>query len=270
MRIGRKCVRADTVGRSGIDASADEFAETMGYSSRRYASQAEFLRFHSGVTTVELNGVLRELLDRSRSILSIGSGEGEHELPFALEGYNILATDIVDSASQTTRLFPALRFQVLDAFTLPGGSRWEDLLVTGIDCYFDDERFDQLLGRFRETLSPGGRLIFVLRYRDNLATRIIDAGQPVLCWVACVLGKLRLTSKRWQMKQHGYRRSESEIIAAAKRHGFRLGRLRHAGFGVELTRWYVDRLLPPVFSLVRAVDRRLNVLNNAVVFEFLV
>ena len=102
MRIAWKCVPAEQAqGRDHIDATPAEFAATMGYDRRRYQSPSEFFAFHSGPWIHELHAALAEMLDRHRSVLSIGSGECEHEVPFVLEGYDILASDVVDSGARS-------------------------------------------------------------------------------------------------------------------------------------------------------------------------
>src|SRR4051812_32071823 len=269
MRIASKCVAASDRQSHAVDATADDFARTMGYGSRRYATVEEFRASHSSSWELELHEVLRELLVRNRSVLSIGSGECEHEIPFVLDGYDILSSDVTASAAESQRLFPALRFQQFDALNPGPIGRFDDVLVGGLDFYYADGDFTRLLGNIREILRPGGRLLFTLRYRDNAATWAIDRiGIPMSCAARRVLAAVRRTGRRWMLKPHGYRRSIADVVAAAARHGYRPGRIRHAGFGVELTRVHVD-WVPPIYAVLRALDRRIHVFNNAVVFEFL-
>jgi SAM-dependent methyltransferase len=187
-----------------------------------------------------------------------------------LDGYDILATDLVDSASRTVGLFPSLRFERFDVLNPRPMGRFDDVLITGLDFYFDDETFSRALANVRTLLRPGGRLLFALRYRDNAVTWLIDTiGIPAACTMLKLAAGVGVSRRRWTLKDHGYRRSVDEVRAMAARHGFKLGRLLHAGFGVELTRVHVDRLAPPAYAALRALDRRLHMFNNAVVFEFL-
>lgn len=269
MRMASKCLAAAGAVSGQMDATPSEFAQTMGYGSRTYESPAQFLELHARDWVRELHDVFRELLDRRRTVLSIGSGECEHEIPFVLDGYDILSTDVVPSAAESQRLFPSLRFELFDALNPTPIGLFDDVLVAGIDFYFVDREFSRLLGNIRALLKPGGRLLFTLRYRDNLATWLIDrVGIPASCLLLRLVAAARGTGMRWVMKPHGYRRSLREIVDSAARHGFRLGRIRHAGFAVELTRVHLDRF-PALYRLARAADRRLHVFNNAVVFEFL-
>jgi SAM-dependent methyltransferase len=269
MRIASKCVAALNGQPRAIDATPDDFARSMGYACRRYATVEEFRASHSSSWELELHTVLRELLVRNRSVLSIGSGECEHEIPFVLDGYDILSTDVTVSAAESQRLFPALRFQQFDALAPTPIGRFDDVLVGGLDFYFADSDFTRLLGNIRALLRPGGRLLFTLRYRDNAATWLIDRiGIPLSCALRRIFTAVHRSGSNWVLKPHGYRRSIAEVVAAAARHGFRPGRIRHAGFGIELTRVHIDRV-PPVYAVLCALDRRIHVFNNAVVFEFL-
>jgi SAM-dependent methyltransferase len=269
MRLASKCLATTGTVAGHVDRTVDDFARTMGYGSRTYESPAHFLQAHAQEWVRELHQVFRELLDPKRAVLSIGAGECEHEIPFVLEGYDILSTDVVASAAESQRLFPSLRFELFDALNPTPIGRFDDVLVGGLDFYFPDREFSRLLANLRELLRPGGRLLFTLRYRDNVATWMIDRlGIPFFCALQRVVAAARRTGARWALKPHGYRRSTREIVSAAARHGFRLGRVRHAGFGVELTRVHLNRI-PPLYHLARAVDKRIHVFNNAVVFEFL-
>jgi SAM-dependent methyltransferase len=271
MRAGWKCVTAgDGSQRGDVDATPAEFSDTMGYGTRHYDSASGFIAFHSGAWVWELHQALAELLDRSRSVLSIGSGECEHEVPFVLEGYDIVASDVVESATDTCRLFPLLRFQLFDVLKPQPIGTFHDVLITGVDFYFQDDDFALLIANVRTLLRPGGRFLFTLRYRDNLGTWLIDrVGVPAICVLGRVASLVGMTERRFAIKRHGYRRSIREVIRAAEQQGFRLGRIRHAGFGVELTRIYLDRMAPPLYAVLRSIDRRLHLLNNAVIFEFL-
>jgi SAM-dependent methyltransferase len=268
--MGSKCVPVAAAASQDVDRTPNEFARSMGYGERRYASQAEFFRVHGAAWIAELHDALEELLDRERAVLSIGSGECEHEIPFVQEGYDVVASDLVDSSAETRRLFPELRFEQLDVLRPIRLGPFDDVLMTGLEFYFSDEELSQILENVRGVLRPHGRLIFVLRYRDNFATSLIDGvGIPVSCAMLKVASAIGLIHTRWQMKRHGYRRSVREIADIAARHRFRIGRVRHAGFGVELMRLYLHSVAPPIYALARALDRRAHILNNAVVFEFL-
>ncbi len=257
--------------RSWVDSNVEEFAESIAYGQKKFRDQEEFLQAFRSDWFIELNQVLREILSPDRSILSLGSGLGEHEVPFFLDGYDITASDVVDWAfCETVSSFPGFRAIHFDVFNPDLDTQYDDVLITGLDFYFESEQAQLIFENTRKLLKRNGRLIFTLRYHDNLATWFIDV--VFLPFLA------RLRNEKWRLqggdlelrkKHHGYRRSRSEIIAMANAAGYQLGRVRHAGFGVELTRIGLHSKVPLLYQFVRRLDRRICVLNNATVFEFL-
>jgi len=261
MRRGYKYVEvADDGGaRTSVDSSPDEFAETMGYGRATYASREEFLAAHDERWIIELHEVLAELLEPGRTILSIGSGAGEHEARLVEAGYDVVATDLVPGALEDARrLFPGLRTAQFDVFRDEPPVAPDDVLVTGLDFYFDDADTRRLFTRLRELVPIGGRLVFALRYRENPGTWAIDR----VCSPALAALR-RARGARLARKAHGFRRTERQITAFATAAGFRAARVRRAGFGVELTR------LGIVSERAAQLDRRLGLFTAATVFEFL-
>lgn len=254
MRVGHKYV-ADV--HSGIDHDVAQHAATMAYRPGRYASPEEFLVAHDQRWVHELHEALVELLDPARPVFGLGSGEGEHEVLLHRAGYEVTATDVVPGVlDDAARLFPGLRTLTLDAFGDWSVEPGSDVVATGMEFYFDDERLSRLMEIVRDRLGPGGRLILVLRYRDSRVTGLIDrVGVPLMARIR------RARGERLVRKEHGYRRSVHEVQALAGAAGFRAGRVRYAAFGMEF-----ERLLPAPRVLV-AADRRLHVLNSATVLE---
>ena len=254
MRLGYKYVEA---GHAHVDGRAEEFVTTMGYGTR-YRTAEEFLAAHDQRWVRELHQVLVELLDPGRVVLGIGSGEGEHEVLLHRAGYRVIASDLVPGVlDDTARLFEGLPTMQFDVFA-PTDVECDDVLITGLDFYLDDPEAARMLRSVRGLLGASGRLILTLRYRDNAATWAID--RLALPAVAALQRRRGATLER---KQHGFRRSPREVAALARAAGFTVGRVRHAAFGMEIVRFAA----PPSWLL--AVDRRLHVLNSAVVFELL-
>lgn len=110
-------------------------------------------------------------------------------------------------------------------------------------------------------------MLFVLRYQDNPVTWVIDR-VLLPAWALFRSTRYRIAGSRMKvvMRDHGYRRSRREVHQAAERAGWRVGRVLHAGAGMELSRLPVPAL---VVSAGRRVDRRLHVFENAVVYELL-
>jgi SAM-dependent methyltransferase len=268
-RLAHTYVAVDDEGpaRTTLDVTPVDFAETMRYRTDKFETEDDFLAYCKGGWRPEVHEALARVLRRERSILSIGSGLGEHEVPFARAGYDITASEIVPGAlQQAARFFPELKTRFLDVLDPDLSVRYDDVLVASLDYVLDDEQLERLLLNVKLLLRPRGRLIFVQRYNDNLATWAIDeVFQPL--WA------------RWQRarrpwlglvrKQHGYRRTRREIETMANRLGYRLGRVEHAGFGAELQRIGIDLKLPRAYAVVRRLDRLVHVFNVATLFEFL-
>ena len=156
-----------------------------------------------------------------------------------------------------------MRFDVLD----PDRSRrYDDVLAAAMESVFDDDQLRRVLENLRSLLEPGGPLIIGLRYHDNLATRVIDTG--ALLPLVALVGRLK-RGPRLQRREHGFRRRRRELVALAESCGFTLGRVRHAGFALELTRLGLQQRAPRLFERIRRADRRWRVFNNVTVFEFL-
>ena len=257
MRVGHKYVESGAE-HCGIDHDAVAFSATMGYAPRRFESRQAFLEAHDARWVRELHTALADVLSPDRTVLSLGSGEGEHEVLLHEAGYDVIASDVVPGVlDEAARLFPHLRTLTLDAFD-PWPVTCTDVLATGMEFYFDDAGLLELLNTVHERIGPAGRFVLVLRYRDNPMTEIIDrVGLPLVAAVQRRRG-MHLTRKA-----HGHRRSIAEVRALAEQAGFRVGRVRYAAFAMEF-----ERLLPAPKPLI-ALDRRLHVLNSATVLELL-
>lgn len=272
MRLAHDYVVArDDAVRDTLDRSPEEFRERMGYVAGRFGTREELLAEGGADWALELHAVLRELLDPLRLTLSVGSGYAEHEARLATAGYRIVASDIVEEGLvDAARLFPELetrRFDVLD----PGpGERFDDVLIASLDYALDDAQLERALGNVRRLLAPGGRLILVQRYRDTLGTRLIDRVLwPALALAMRAKARAARSGVRIVRREHGFRRTREELRALAVRAGFRVGRVRYAGFAVELTRIDVHRRAPAVYRLVRRLDRRMRTFNIATVLELI-
>ena len=268
MRVGYDYV--PTGEREALDRTADDFAKTMGYANAASETRESLLARTREQWVRELHEALAELLEPGRSVLSVGSGLGEHELPFHIAGYDVTASDIYDGALEpAAQHFPGFKTRRFDLLEPDTSIRYHDVVITSLDYALDDAQLRRALQNARRVLLPGGRLVFVQRYNDNLATKVIDRLLVPLMARAVQL-KARLTKRGTGLvrRQHGYRRSRSEIVALAESSGYRVGRVAYAAFAMELARVGLQAV-PPLFALMRRADRRLHVFNSATVFELI-
>jgi SAM-dependent methyltransferase len=256
------------------DSSLEQFEETMHYAAdaRRLTSRQAFHeRFAAETWINELHAVLRSLLQPGRRTLGLGSGFGEHELRFALLGYDITASDVVmEPLAHTASLFPEFKYRRVDIFEPAPAGEWDDVLISGMDSYFDDAAAQKLFERAAALLrGPGpGRLIFVLRYKSNLATWLIDQMLTLRASLLNARHRYARRGPRWVRQAHGFRRSEGDILRLARRAGFTPKRIAHAGFGFELTRLaFLARLDELLGGALTRADRRLHLLNNCTIIE---
>lgn len=265
-------VRSNGAVRQAIEISPQEFLESLHYGQERFASQEDFLmRCCQQDWIREMNDVLKTWLPHNGTILSIGSGLGEHELLLFRMGFNVTASDFVKgSCDEAMRLFPGFRAIWFDILN-PGDRNQYDtvLMLGGMDQYFDDTQLERILQNTKRLLKPRGRLVFAIRHHDNLCTRVIDyVFGPLVAKTQNLKYRLQGRTDRWRKKLHAYARSRKEVIRIAERVGFRLARIGYAGFGVEWTRLAVDVYLTRIYRLLRSIDRRLHCCTNVTLFEF--
>jgi SAM-dependent methyltransferase len=257
--------------RDTLDHDAAEFSERMDYAPGRFATREQLLAAAGDDWARELHAVLRELLVPTRRTLSIGSGLCEHEATLVVAGYLMVASDIAEDAMvDAARLFPELETRYFNVLAPDPGERWDDVLIASLDYAFDDAQLERSLRNVRGILAPGGRLVFVHRYQDTLGTRMIDrALSPALAGAMRAKARVTGSGLRIVRREHGFRRTRGEMRALARRSGFRVGRVRSAGFAVELTRIDVHRRAPALYRLARRVDRRIKTFNIATVLELI-
>jgi SAM-dependent methyltransferase len=216
----------------------------------------------------ELHDVYRRFLDPETRTLGIGSGYGEHELLLWQAGYDIVASDVLDKPLQhTASSTPGFQWQIVDIFD-EQDEQWTQILVCGLDCYFDDEQTKLLFARLAALLAPGGRLVFTLRYRDTIATRIIDALSVAIAVARRLKWRAQRRNLMLRRKQHGYRRSEREIVEFAERVGLRVFDVEHAAYAMELSRLGVVPNAERAYEIARRLDQRVGWFASATVFHF--
>ena len=277
MRIGSKYLLIDKevanqVARK-IDSGKGEFSQTMGYSDNAFPDEAAFrMQFCSASWIIELHQALCGLLHQGDKVLGVGSGYGEHEYLLFRKGYDITASDIEEAPLKAINsVCPELKTKVFDVFTDTVDIPYNVVLATGMDCYFKDDQFVQILSNFKKILlgKTNRRVIFCLRYNDNFVTKCIDfVVLPVEAYLKKLYFLLKGQKKTVVKKEHGFRRSRKEIKELAAYSGWDIGVVSYAGFGVELSRSVIFSHIPFLLQLVASVDKKVCLFNNVTIFEF--
>lgn len=255
-----------------IDHEVAEFAQTMDYHDIHDITQDEFLkRYCSEKWVSELHRAYERGLSKERLTIGIGSGYGEHELLLHLKGYPILASDIIpDLSNKLSTLFPEFRGLTIDIFTndiheivkkVNNYSGMDfDLLVTGLDFYFDSNTTQVLFNKLAQNLAKGAFLVFTLRYPASTSRRIVEfflySEAQFNHWVR---------RKGIIQKHHGYRKSVKEIIAFADSAGFRVLSIEPVMLGCECSR---NRILGLFQGVCILIDGLIPLFNCAYVLKF--
>ncbi len=194
------------------------------------------------------NNFIQSHLDKKAKILSLASGRCAAELYLLEKGYDIVCSDlkelkIHDDAKQ---LIPSFRFSPLDILKPSLHGKYDAVTAFSLIYLFDKDDLNLFFENVSNSLSMGGNLIldpggasdsrttlfmdeFILKY-ETLMKRII----------LFVFGKPSASV----VKHHGFRRSDQEIIVAAKEAGFELVATEYDDFFTELRRsWILQCLL---------------------------
>lgn len=277
MRIGHDylLVERGQPAETSIARTRDEFVRDNAYQNAgELTSREVFLRSsrYFARWVREAHEVYEAILRDAGRILSIGSGVGEHDVLLHLSGIDVISTDLLPGVSSPTQLlFPEMRFGTLDALdeNAYGFFDFDSILVTGLDYALDEQTLHRFFDICRRSLSRSStaapRLVFTIRYRDNLLTRLIDdIVLPLEAHIRC-----RVTGSKYRVvrKQHGYRRSIRQVLRIAHEHGFAARSIRYAGFGVEYERSAIFRRLPGFLWVARHFDRLLHIGCNCAILE---
>lgn len=226
--------------------------------------------FFSQAWIKELNDALCHQLDSSDRVFGIASGLGEHEALLNLRGIPASASDVLPSVvSAAQELWPEMEVVRLDALdseeVVAASEDFSVLLCSGLDPVLDSTDFMKMLGTFRcfLSVSQDRRVLFVLRFRDNLLTRAIDFFfLPLDRFLANTFWRIRGSPTRLVGTVHGFRRSVKEVLATFGEAGLHLSaNPAYAGYGIEVRRSVVLSRLP-LFGFLQ----RLRSSCNCVVF----
>lgn len=227
-------------------------------------------------STRSIVAFLRANLARSDHVISVGGGNGEHEVHLIVAGYDILVTDVsAEALAVLATKFPEAKTRIVDILRTDFASAYPDLVgafdavfVPSLFYYMDATDTLRAIHNMDLLVRPGGRLLLNLRERDSAITRFIDDRllaweQPLLRW-----NRLRKTGTGHYTYRvaAGYRRSLAEfrnIVLAVT--AWRFESLTHGAHAHEFRRSAVLQKL----RLCRALGRLFGdaaAYNNLFVF----
>jgi hypothetical protein len=259
-----------------VDSNVKEFCDTMGYNNDDFKTADEFIeKLCRKDWVVLMHEQLLKYVDKKRMTLGLGSGFGEHEFLLHKKGYNVIASDIVPELNiKTNSIFTEFKVITLDILkdnvktALQEHMRVKniekyDLLDTGLLSYYNNQQALLIFKKFYDNLPAGCNLIFISRYRDYIGASILEK-------LLYFEGRLKSFIKKEGLiiKQHGYRRTDNEIIEMAQKVGFEFVNSSPVLSGYEVLRSSVLSKLK-IYNALKIISSVRPFLNTASIFKFI-
>lgn len=187
---------------------------------------------------------IRMQVSQEEDLLSIGSERCANELMLAMDGYDIVCSDLGRPSylAATEKLFPALRHTELDIISSYSAKQHDAVLSLSVIYVFDSEQLRKFFDNVNRSLKPGGHLILDSSGPpDNLLASLIN---DVLLrleaeFIRLIAPLKRKTRRGMIIKHHGYRRSDDEILKSARDAGFDLEYRENYDFLTEFERSFI-------------------------------
>ena len=180
--------------------------------------------------------------------MSIGSGACVNECALINDGYNVTCSDLKQPPcyKDAVELFGPFHYLEFDALTVSIPVGYDIIFCLSMIYLFDTNKLNQFFSNVSAGLEIGG--VFVL-----------DGGGPEdsmfsSCWSDYFLRgethlmSIRKSTQTWSRRKvekvfHGYRHTNTEVIAMAKRHGLELIGLEKFDYLTEFRRSSIIRWL---------------------------
>ena len=198
-----------------------------------YSNQKAFLDkyFYSRPKYLTWDSFIRTYVDKSVPIFSVASGRAINELRLIADGYIVIASDlgIPDCHEASQAIFGDYSYVALDATGSklpPTGA----VVCLGLISLFNEAKLNSFFHNVSEALPPGGRFILdSAGSEQSLLGTVYHKGFLKLeAWLHYLIRRVAsetpLSKYKYDLiiQRAGYRWRNSEIIAAAERHGLRL------------------------------------------------
>lgn len=213
-----------------------DYARNAGYKSRQdffktYFYDYQLRRF------VFYHQFLEKRLGKDEKILSLASGRCANELLLGCQGFDITCSDLEPTQPELTKkLFNFHKFIRLNVLEDEIPTGFDTLFCIGLIYLFDDVQLLKFFKNVSRSLRTGGRLLLdSAGSPDNFyGTVIHDYWLPFeTILLLCLQPNKHYTIIK---KHHGYRRSDKEIIDAAKKCDLVISRQQNYAFTIEFRR----------------------------------
>ena len=228
MRVWKKLIFLDTPMQSGFENKVyEDFAKEMGgYGvDDSYQSKESFFQKYFQGRYVDWDNYLQRNLHKDDEVLSIASGRCINELKLLNDSYSISCSDlkIVPSYDASIQLFGTFPFLVLDILREYPDKEYDGIICLGIIYWFNKDDLDKFFRNINKGLSRGkclfldsgggGENLFSL-FWDVL---YLPIEYKIFSFIYKLIGK---RGKILVKSNHGFRRTDEEIVESARRSGF--------------------------------------------------
>lgn len=228
MRVWEKVIFIDTpIQTESKNKVYEDFAKEMGgYGvDDSYQSKESFFHKYFQGRYVDWDNYLRRNLHKDDEVLSIASGRCINELKLLNDGYSISCSDlkIVPSYDASIQLFGTFPFLVLDILREHPDKEYDGIICLGFGYSLNKDDLDKFFRNVNKGLSLGKCLFFDIGGgRDNLFSLFWDVlylpiEYKIFSFIYKLIGK---RGKILVKSNHGFRRTDEEIVESARRSGF--------------------------------------------------
>jgi len=227
------------------------------YCSKESFFNKYFWNYHYGRLECYDN-FMRRHLKKGEDVLSIASGRCANELFLIEDGYKITCSDlkVFDAYQETKKLFPQFEFVEHDILNTPLYSKYDTVICLSLIYLFNEEKLLAFFRNVSDSLKTGGHLILdFVGSPDNVLSFLLHDIYLKYEMKIARAAKFLLIGQLpgLVVKHHGYRRTDEEIISAARKSGFELLSQENYAFVTEFRRSYIfDKLVKQTSFIEKA------------------
>jgi SAM-dependent methyltransferase len=250
-----------------ISSTFQEHADDLGgfESNEHYVSKETFFQtyYHESRRALNYDRFIVQHVSKDQEILSLACGRSPNELLLMERGFNVTCSDLErpDSYPLAKNMFPQMEQWDLDILAGPAEKSFDVVLCLSLIYLFDDDQLSHFFTNVHSSLKDGGYLILdSAGPPDNHLAHWIN--ESYLRYEAVTV---RLFRNRKYARQHiivrkhqGYRRTDRDIIEAAKKCDLAIMEKQHYDFTHEFERSRIFSRLMGALPFIRPIAARLG------------